>query len=108
MQTTNIPIIDHSRAFATLYDEYVEPPPSTRKKNSAAAPATPLRAQINHQTPLLMPPTATPAAATRTGAPRTCAAHNACAKRARTVALSPPAARLPQHKKHTAAVGESW
>eukprot|EP00965_Chrysotila_dentata_P158738 5243148-Pleurochrysis_carterae.AAC.1 len=108
MQTTNIPIIDHSRAFATLYDEYVEPPLSARRKNSAAAPATPLRAQLNNQTPLLMPPTAAPATATQTGAPRVRAAHNASAKRARTVASSPPAARLPQQKKHTAAVGESW
>eukprot|EP00965_Chrysotila_dentata_P094201 3114546-Pleurochrysis_carterae.AAC.1 len=70
MQTTNIPIINHSRAFATLYDEYVDPPPSVRKKNSAAAPATPLRAQFNNQTPLLMPPTAAPATAAQTGAPR--------------------------------------
>eukprot|EP00965_Chrysotila_dentata_P138408 4577627-Pleurochrysis_carterae.AAC.1 len=103
MQTTNIPIIDHSRAFAKLYDEYVEPPLSTRKKNSAATPATPPHAQLSSQTPLLLPPTAAPATATQTGAPRARATHNAGAKRARTAALSPPAARLPQQKKHTAA-----
>eukprot|EP00965_Chrysotila_dentata_P115579 3819670-Pleurochrysis_carterae.AAC.1 len=54
-----------------------------------------------------MPPTAAPATATQTGAPGACAAHYASAKRARAVALSPPAARLPQYTKHTAAVGES-
>eukprot|EP00965_Chrysotila_dentata_P070790 2340084-Pleurochrysis_carterae.AAC.1 len=102
MQTTNIPIIDPSRAFATLYDEYVEPPQSTRKKNSAATPATPPHAQLSSQTPLLLPPTAVPATATQTDAPRARATHVG-AKRARSVALSPPAARLPQPKKHTAA-----
>eukprot|EP00965_Chrysotila_dentata_P070204 2318765-Pleurochrysis_carterae.AAC.1 len=108
MQTTNIPIIDHSRAFATLYDEYLEPPPSTRKKSSAATPATPPHAQLSSQTPLLLPPTAAPAAATQAGAPRARATHYADAKRARTVALSLPAARSPQQRKHTATVGESW
>eukprot|EP00965_Chrysotila_dentata_P141494 4676535-Pleurochrysis_carterae.AAC.1 len=37
----------NTRAFATLYDEYVEPPPSARKKNSAATPATPPHAQLS-------------------------------------------------------------
>eukprot|EP00965_Chrysotila_dentata_P169383 5593632-Pleurochrysis_carterae.AAC.1 len=93
MQTTNIPIIDHSRAFATLYDEYVEPPPSTRKKNSAATPATPPHTQLSSQTPLLLPPTAATATAAQTDTPRARATHDASAKRARSVALSPPAAR---------------
>eukprot|EP00965_Chrysotila_dentata_P157657 5208205-Pleurochrysis_carterae.AAC.1 len=55
-----------------------------------------------------MPPTAAPATAAHTDAPRAHAAPKTSAKRTRAAALSPPAARSPQQRKHAAAVGESW
>eukprot|EP00965_Chrysotila_dentata_P085196 2810933-Pleurochrysis_carterae.AAC.1 len=104
MQTTNIPIIDHSRAFATLYDEYVEPSPNTRKKNGAAAPGTPSHAQPCSQTPFLLPPTTAMTTTTQTlNASCVRAAHSAGAKRAKRAAAPPPAELLPQQQKHTAA-----
>eukprot|EP00965_Chrysotila_dentata_P034452 1146537-Pleurochrysis_carterae.AAC.1 len=68
MQTTNIPIIDHLHAFATLYNEYVEPSPRVRNGKDIAAPSVPPHTRLDGQTPLLLPLAGTSAALTQTDA----------------------------------------
>eukprot|EP00965_Chrysotila_dentata_P040567 1345767-Pleurochrysis_carterae.AAC.1 len=81
MQTTNIPIIDHSHAFATLNNEYVEPPLRVRNGKSIAASAVSPITRFGDQTPLLLQPADTSETPARTNTSFVRATRIAPAKR---------------------------
>eukprot|EP00965_Chrysotila_dentata_P051339 1702785-Pleurochrysis_carterae.AAC.1 len=92
MQTTNIPIIDHSHAFAALYNEYVEPPLRVRNSKNIAAPAVSPITRPGGQTPLLLQPAETSETPVRTDTSCVRATRIAPAKRPKRATPPPPAA----------------
>eukprot|EP00965_Chrysotila_dentata_P199521 6179432-Pleurochrysis_carterae.AAC.1 len=110
MQKTYIPTIDHSLAFASLYSEYVDPPPDTRKRNSSGRPlhrrasGSPTTRLSGRRPRWQTQPRCQPSARVY--------AHHARRTTGNPAKRAAPAPLVTdpnqQRKKHNAAVGQSW